>query len=107
MNAPDVEIGFRNAADLPVARNWVLHLTDGFAFEHAANGSFDVGAAYAALPGSNFTTYGAQPGKNLARASLGAEFQSRYGLSAGLTFNEAVSSRSQSYDGVFSLGYGW
>ncbi len=107
VNAPDVEIGFRNAADLPVARNWVLHLTDGFAFEHAANGSFDVGAAYAALPGSNFTTYGAQPGKNLARASLGAEFQSRYGLSAGLTFNEAVSSRSQSYDGVFSLGYGW
>jgi autotransporter-associated beta strand protein len=107
VNMPDVEIGFRNSADLPVAKNWVLHLTDGFAFEHAANGSFDVQAAYAALPGSGFTTYGAQPGKNFAKLSLGAEFKSRYGLTAGLTFDDAVSSRSQSYKGVFSLGYGW
>ncbi|HEX4028170.1 MAG TPA: autotransporter-associated beta strand repeat-containing protein [Rhizomicrobium sp.] len=107
VNTPDVEIGLRNSGDLPVARNWVLHLTDGLAFEHAANGSFDVQAAYAALPDSNFTTFGAQPGKNLAKLSLGAEFKSRYGLTAGLTFDEAVSSRSQSYNGVFSLGYGW
>lgn len=107
VNMPDVEIGVRNAGDLPVARNWVLHLTDGLAFEHAANSSFDIAAAYAALPGSNFTTYGAQPGKNFAKLSLGAEFQSRYGLTAGLTFDDAVSSRSQSYNGVFSLGYGW
>jgi autotransporter-associated beta strand protein len=107
VNMPDVELGFRNGADLPVARNWVLHLTDRFGFEHAANGAFDVQAAYAALPSSTFTTFGAQPGKNLARVSLGAEFKSRYGLSAGLQFDEAVSSRSQSYNGVFSLGYGW
>ena len=107
VNMPDVELGFRNAAELPVNRNWVLHLTDKFAFEHTANSSFDVGAAYAALPDSNFTTFGAQPGKNLARVSLGAELKSRYGLSAGLTYEEAVSSRSQSYNGIFSLGYGW
>ena len=55
----------------------------------------------------NFTTFGAQPGKNMARVALGAELKSRYGLSTGLTFEEAVSSRSQSYDGVFSFGYGW
>ena len=107
VNVPDFEVGFRNATDLPVARNWVLHLTDKFAFEHAAESSFDVQAAYAALPGSNFTTFGAQPGKNMARVALGAELKSRYGLSTGLTFEEAVSSRSQSYDGVFSFGYGW
>jgi hypothetical protein len=107
VNTPDVEIGFRNATDLPTARNWVLHLTDGFAFEHAANGAFDVQAAYAALPDSDFTTYGAQPGKNLAKVSLGAELKSRYGLAIGLHFDDAVSSRSQSYNGVFSLGYGW
>ena len=107
VNVPDFEVGFRNATDLPVARNWVLHLTDKFAFEHAADSSFDVQAAYAALPGSNFTTFGAQPGKNMARVALGAELKSRYGLSTGLTFEEAVSSRSQSYDGVFSFGYGW
>jgi uncharacterized protein with beta-barrel porin domain len=107
VNMPDVEIGFRNSGDLPVNRNWVLHLTDGFAFEHAANGSFDAQAAYAALPDSDFTTYGAQPGKNLAKVSLGAEFKSRYGLVAGLRFDDAVSSRSQSYNGIFTLGYGW
>ncbi len=107
VNMPDVELGLRNAADLPVGRHWVLHLTDGFAFEHAANSSFDVQAAYAAVAGSNFTTYGAQPGKNLAKLSLGAEFRSRYGLVAGLHFDDAVSSRSQSYNGGFSLGYGW
>jgi fibronectin-binding autotransporter adhesin len=107
MNMPDVELGFRNAADLPVARNWVLHLTDRFAFEHAANSTFDVQAAYAALPASTFTSFGSQPGKNLARASFGAEFKSRYGLSAGLQFDEAVSSRSQSYNGILSMGYGW
>src|SRR5471030_30023 len=107
VNAPDAELGFRNAADLPVARNWVLHLTDRFAFEHAANSAFDVQAAYAALPASTFTTFGSQPGKNLARASFGAEFKSRYGLSAGLQFDEQLSSRSQSYNGVFSMGYGW
>lgn len=107
VNMPDVEIGFRNAGDLPVARNWVLHLTDGFAFEHAANGAFETDAAYAALAGSSFTAYGAQPGKNVAKLSLGAEFKSRSGLTAGLNFDDAVSSRSQSYNGVFSLGYGW
>jgi fibronectin-binding autotransporter adhesin len=107
VNMPDVEIGFRNTSDLPMSRNWMLHLTDGFAFEHAANGSFAADAAYAALAGSDFTTYGAQPGKNLAKLSLGAEFKSRYGLTASLTFDDAVSSRSQSYNGVFSLGYGW
>jgi len=107
VNIPDAELGFRNAADLPVARNWVLHLTDRFAFEHAANSAFDVQAAYAALPASTFTSFGSQPGKNLARASLGAEFKSGYGLSAGLQFDEQLSSRSQSYNGVFSLGYGW
>jgi subtilase-type serine protease len=107
VNMPDAELGFRNAADLPVARNWVLHLTDKFAFEHAANSAFDVQAAYAELPGSTFSTFGSQPGKNLARASFGAEFKSRYGLSAGLQFDEQLSSRSQSYNGVFSMGYGW
>jgi subtilase-type serine protease len=107
VNIPDVELGFRNAAELPISRYWVLHLTDKFAFEHTANSSFDVQAAYAALPGSSFTTFGAQPGKNLIRAALGAELKSRYGVYAGLNFDEAVSSRSQSYDGVFSLGYGW
>jgi outer membrane autotransporter protein len=107
INMPDVELGLRNATDLPVNRNWVLHLTDKLAFEHTANSSFDVQAAYAALPGSNFTTFGAQPGKNLVRVSVGAEFKSRYGLSAGLNFDEAVSSRSQSYNGAFSLGFGW
>jgi fibronectin-binding autotransporter adhesin len=107
VNVPDLELGLRNGADLPLNRNWVLHLTDRFAFEHAANSSFNVGAAYAVLPGSGFTTFGAQPGKNFGRFSLGAEFRSRYGLNAGLTFDEAVSSRSQSYNGIFSLGYGW
>ena len=66
-----------------------------------------MGAAYAVLPGSGFTTFGAQPGQNFGRVSLGAEFRSRYGVNAGLTFDEAVSSRSQTYNGVFSLGYGW
>ena len=97
VNMPDVEFGFRNAADLPVNRNWVLHLTDKFAFEHTANSSFDVAGGLRRAAGSDFTTFGAQPGKNVVRASLGAEFKSRYGLTAGLTFEEAVSSRSQSY----------
>jgi uncharacterized protein with beta-barrel porin domain len=107
VNMPDVELGIRNSTDMPMNHYWVLHLTDGLAFEHSANSSFDAQAAYAALAGSNFTTYGAQPGKNLAKVSLGAEFRSRFGFVAGLHFDDAVSSRSQSYNGVFSLGYGW
>ena len=107
LNIPAAELGFRNAADVPIARNWVLHLTDKFAFEHTENSAFDVQAAYAALPGSTFTTFGSQPGKNLLRASLGFEFKSRYGLSTGLQFDEQLSRRSQSYNGVFSMGYGW
>lgn len=107
LNIPDAELGFRNAAELPIARNWVLHLTDKFAFEHTGNSALGVQATYAALPGSTFTTFGSQPGKNLLRASLGFEFKSRYGLSTGLQFDEQLSRRSQSYNGVFSMGYGW
>lgn len=107
VNIPDLELGFRNAAELPLSRYWVLHLTDKFGVEHTANNSFDAQASYAALSDSNFTAFGAQPGKNLARFSLGAEFKSRYGAYAGITFDAAASSRSQTYNGIFSLGYGW
>jgi fibronectin-binding autotransporter adhesin len=106
-NMPDIELGFRNNGDVPINHNWEIHLSDRFAWQHDAYGSFAAQASYVALPDSPFTTFGAQPAKDSALLSLGAQLKSRFGFLVGLQFDSAVSAKSQSYNGVFQLGYGW
>jgi len=106
-NMPDIELGFRNNGDVQISHNWEIHLSDRLAWQHAAYGSFDAQASYVALPDSPFTTFGAQPAKDSALLSLGAQLKNRFGLLVGLQFDSAVSAKSQSYNGMFQLGYGW
>ena len=107
LNRLDVELGFRNQADLPMNRNWTLHLSDKLAWQHAVFSSYEAPASYSALAGSQFTTYGAQPGKDLAVWSLGAGIKNRYGLDIGLQVDSSVSKHSQSYDGVGHIALNW
>jgi hypothetical protein len=107
INTPDIELGARQVADIPMSANWVLHLSDRLAWEHALYPSIDAPASFAGLPGPDFTTFGAQPAKDSALLSLGAQFRSRYGLIMALDLEDAVSSKSESYNGMFTLGLGW
>jgi autotransporter-associated beta strand protein len=106
-NTPDIELGARQVADIPLTPNWALHLSDRLAWEHTLYPAFDAPASFAALPGPDFTTFGAQPAKNAALVSLGAQFRSRYGLAMGLEVEDALSAKSNSYNGIFTLGVGW
>ncbi len=107
VNTAGVELGLRNETDLPMNRNWVLHLSDRLAWEHDFFGTYAITANYVALPGSQFTSFGAQPGNDSALLSLGAEARSRYGVIFGLDLESAVSHKSQSYYGMGHFGFAW
>jgi uncharacterized protein with beta-barrel porin domain len=108
INTLGVELGVRNKADLPIPHSgWTLHLTDRLAWQHDIMGSYDALASYSLLPRSQFTSYGAQPGKDSVLWSLGAGIKNRNGLELGLDVDSSVSRRSQSYAGMGRLAVTW
>jgi outer membrane autotransporter protein len=66
VNALDVELGFRNQADLPMNRNWTLHLSDRLAWQHGSLALMTPWPAIARLPARNSPPMA----PNLARISL-------------------------------------
>ena len=64
-------------------------------------------AAFAALPGSDFTTYGATAAKDSALISLGAQFGNRRGFSLNMHLDSAVTANSQTYTGIAGLNIAW
>jgi outer membrane autotransporter protein len=106
-NNAELELGARQDGSLPLDANWSLGLSDRLAWRHDTLGQFEANPAFAALPGSGFTTDGLKPGEDAALISLGAALRNRYGLDLDLHFDSSVSSRSQSYTGIAGLNYNW
>ena len=106
-NTADVEAGIRQSKQFSLNRNWVMEFSDRLAWEHDAPGSLGTLATFAALPASQFTTYGARLAKDSALISLGADLASKYGLSFDVHFESAISSKSQSYDGIAAAAFSW
>jgi uncharacterized protein with beta-barrel porin domain len=106
-NTPGVELGLRNSFGGALGRNWTLRLSDRLAWMHDFDTSYNALASYAALPGSQFTTFGAQPGRDFALFSLDAEARNRSGMVLGLGLETSVSHESQSYYGMGRFGFTW
>ena len=106
-NTPGVELGLRNSFGGALGRNWSLRLSDRLAWMHDFDGSYTALASYDALPGSQFTVFGAQPGKDFVLISLDAEARNRSGVTVGLGLESSVSHQSQSYFGIGRFGFTW
>ena len=106
-NTPGTELGVRNTFGGMLGRNWSLRLSDRVAWMHDFDTSYSAPASYAALPGSQFTTFGAQPGRDFALFSLDAEARNRSGMILGVGVETSVSHESQSYYGMGRLGFAW
>jgi len=106
-NTPGAELGLRNTFGGALGRNWSLRISDRLAWMHDFDGSYSALASYDALPGSQFTVYGAQPGKDFALISLDAEARHRSGVIFGLGLESSVSHLSQSYYGIGRFGFTW
>jgi uncharacterized protein with beta-barrel porin domain len=64
-------------------------------------------AAFEMLPGSNFVVGGAQPPKNSALASAGAELRIAQGWSVLAKFDGEFASAAQTYAGSATLRHTW
>jgi outer membrane autotransporter protein len=107
INSATLELGARQSTELAIARAWNLELTDRFAWSHNMSGRSISKASFIALPGSDFTTFGATPSKDAALISIGAQLKNRKGLSLNMRLDSAISSKSQSYTGMGGLRFSW
>ena len=106
-NTAGTELGVRNSFSGALGRNWTLRFSDRLAWMHDFDSAYTALASYAALPGSQFTTFGAQPGRDFALLSLDAEARNRSGMMLGLGLETSVSHQSQSYYGMGRFGFTW
>jgi fibronectin-binding autotransporter adhesin len=106
-NTADLEIGARQSIDIALGRIWTLELTDRLAWAHDTAGRPEARAAFAALPASDFTAYGATPAKDSALISLGAQFKNRHGFSLDVHLDSATAANSQTYTGIAGLNIAW
>lgn len=106
-NAAELELGIRQSTVRPFGRNWTIRISDQLAWSHVLAQPWSATAAFAGLPDSDFTVYGAKSGRDGAKISLGLEAQNRKGLGFNVHFEGQGTNRSQSYFGMGGLSYTW
>ena len=108
VNATDTrsELGAR-FDNLTVWDGMPLVLRGRLAWAHDWVSNPALGAAFQALPGSNFTVNGAAPPKNSALTTAGAELHLTANWTAMAKFDGAFGSGSQTYAGTGTLKYSW
>jgi autotransporter-associated beta strand protein len=106
-NTADVELGIRQATDVPLGRFWTVRFSDQLGWAHDLSGTMSANPQFVSLASSGFTVDGVRVGKDTAVISLGALFRNRKGLGFDLHFNGQSSAASQSYTGVVGLNYTW
>ncbi|HWU56324.1 MAG TPA: autotransporter-associated beta strand repeat-containing protein [Rhizomicrobium sp.] len=106
-NAALLELGVRQSAVRPLGKNWTVTVSDQLAWSHILAQPWSATAAFAALPNSDFTVYGAKAGRDGAKVSLGLELQNRNGLGFNVHFEGQGTDRSQSYFGFGGINYTW
>jgi len=105
-NTANFEIGVRQHGGVALD-DWTLTLSDRVAWQHDLSATPSVDAAFTALPGSAFTSYGVRSGKNALLFSLGAGLDNSAGFGFDLHFYSAVSSKSQVNTEMGELKYAW
>ncbi len=108
MNATDVRSELGARFDKPeVVAGMPLLLRARLAWAHDWVSNPSLGAAFEALPGTNFTVYGAQMPENSALASAGAELFITPRLTLLAKFDGEFAPGSQTYTGTGTLRYMW
>ena len=108
MNATDVRSELGARFDNPeVVAGMPLLLRARLAWAHDWVSNPSLGAAFEALPGTNFTVYGAPMPENSALASAGAELFITPRLTLLAKFDGAFAPGSQTYTGTGTLRYTW
>jgi fibronectin-binding autotransporter adhesin len=106
-NSAALELGARQSAERQLGKNWTVSFTDRLAWSHVLSQPWSAEAAFATLPDSGFTVYGAKEGRDQLLVSLGLGLRNRGGLGFDAHFEGAGSDRSQSYTGVAGINYAW
>jgi autotransporter-associated beta strand protein len=106
-NSAALELGARQSGEQRLGKNWTVSFTDRLAWSHIVAQPWSVQTAFAALPDSSFTVYGAKQGRDQLLVSLGLGLRNRSGLGFDAHFEGAGSDRSQSYTGIAGLNYAW
>jgi uncharacterized protein with beta-barrel porin domain len=106
-NDASLELGFRQSDDIITTKNWTLRMMNRFAWSYSMSGRSAAQAAYEALPSSGFNVYGANPSRNTALVSFGAELESKRGFDVNLRVDSGISTNSQSYTGVAGIAFNW
>lgn len=84
-----------------------LALRSRIAFAHDWVSDPTLRAAFLAAPGAAFTVKGAQPVKDAALISAGAELRIADGATIAIRFDGEFAARSEAYAGTFALRYHW
>ncbi len=105
-NTANFELGVRQRGGIALD-DWTLTLSDRLAWQHDLSATPTADAAFAALPGSTFTSEGVRSGRNAAVFSLGAGLDDNAGFGVDLHFDSAITSKSQAYTEMGELKYAW
>ena len=106
-NIPGAELGFRQNANIPLDRNWSLDFTDRLAWRDQLIGTWDTRALYANVAGSDFSSYGADPGRSSALVDFGLALQSYSGFGLDVHLHGAIAGNSQTYEEFAGLNFVW
>jgi uncharacterized protein with beta-barrel porin domain len=106
-NYASAELGLRQNFSVPLSREWTLQLTDRLGWAHGLTGDVRSEAAFASLPDSRFTVFGAEPGKDAMLLSLGMGLQASSGLGLEVRFDSSATTTSQTYTGTAGLHFSW
>ena len=107
VNHAAVEVGLRQNSVVLAERGWALHLTDKLAWQHDFSDQASADAAFATLPASKFTIYGAKGGSDAVLMSLGTELVGTRGFGMNMHVDSEISAKSQSYTGMAGLNFAW
>ncbi|ABD88257.1 ice-binding family protein [Rhodopseudomonas palustris] len=85
----------------------VLILRSRAAWAHDRTSTPTMNAAFLALPGSNFTVYGATPAGDLLLATVASELRFRNGFSVAAQLDGEFAERATRYGGTGRVRYSW
>jgi outer membrane autotransporter protein len=101
------EVGARFDSARQFGNGMALKLYVRTAYAHDWVNNPSLTPTFQALPGASFTVNGAEPPKDIALASAGAQFYVTPACFIAAKFDGEFSDRSQAYSGIVSLHYAW
>lgn len=101
------EVGLRTDKVIAIDRGSQMNLFGKIAYAHDEISDPSVAINFIALGGPAFTVFGAQPSRDLALLTGGAEWRLANGISLLAKFDGEFGERSQTYSGTGRIRYTW